>query len=317
MVRTAENLFFPQLPLKSPLIESHTQPASGHKNAPQIRKSAMTAIPLFQVDAFTSHPFKGNPAAVCLLEKPAPDQWLQQVAAEMNLAETAFLTPDSNGLRLRWLTPTTEVDLCGHATIATVQVLRELHAAGELPDWIAPHWQQSCIQFHSRSGILSAEATASGIVLDFPATVPVPATLPEKLPAALHIQPAQILWCGQSRFDLLLRLDSAHTIRTLQPDLGLLAEIPVRGVIVTALGDTADHDFISRFFAPASGVPEDPVTGSAHCALAPFWQPQFGRNTLFGFQASSRGGHVRMDLQGDRVRLTGQAVTVFRGSLLV
>lgn len=277
----------------------------------------MTAIPLFQVDAFTSHPFKGNPAAVCLLEKPASDQWLQQVAAEMNLAETAFLTPDPHGLRLRWLTPTTEVDLCGHATVATVQVLRELHAASQLPDWIAPHWKQSCIQFHSRSGILTAEATASGIVLDFPATAPTPATMPEQLPAALRIEPTQVVWCGQSRFDLLLRLDSAHTIRTLQPDLPALARLPVRGVIVTALGDAADHDFISRFFAPASGVPEDPVTGSAHCALAPFWQPQFGRNTLFGFQASSRGGHVRMDLQGDRVRLTGQAVTVFRGSLLV
>ena len=139
----------------------------------------------------------------------------------------------------------------------------------------------------------------------------------DQLPAALRIEPTQVVWCGQSRFDLLLRLDSAHTIRTLQPDLPALARLPVRGVIVTALGDAADHDFISRFFAPASGVPEDPVTGSAHCALAPFWQPQFGRNTLFGFQASSRGGHVRMDLQGDRVRLTGQAVTVFRGSLLV
>lgn len=277
----------------------------------------MNAIPLFQVDAFTSHAFKGNPAAVCLLENSAPDQWMQQVAAEMNLAETAFLTPDPAGLRLRWMTPTTEVDLCGHATIATVQVLRELHATNTLPAWITPHWKQSCIQFQSRSGILTAEATANGIVLDFPATVPTTTTPPEALTAALRIQPEQLLWCGQSRFDLLLRLDSAQTIRQLQPNLPQLAELPVRGVIVTALGDAADHDFISRFFAPASGVPEDPVTGSAHCALAPFWQPHFGRNTLFGFQASARGGHVRMDLQGDRVRLTGQAVTVFRGSLLV
>ena len=277
----------------------------------------MNAVPLFQVDAFTSKAFKGNPAAVCLLETPAPDLWMQQVAAEMNLAETAFLTPDPAGLRLRWMTPTTEVDLCGHATIATVQVLRELHATSELPDWIAPHWKQSCIQFQSRSGILTAEATANGIVLDFPATAPTAVTPPAALTAALQIRPEQLLWCGQSRFDLLLRLDSAATIRQLQPDLPKLAELPVRGVIVTALGDAADHDFISRFFAPASGVPEDPVTGSAHCALAPFWQPHFGRNTLFGFQASSRGGHVRMDLQGDRVRLTGQAVTVFRGSLLV
>jgi PhzF family phenazine biosynthesis protein len=272
----------------------------------------MNAIPLFQVDAFTSAAFKGNPAAVCLLEKPASDQWMQQVAAEMNLAETAFLTPDPAGLRLRWMTPTTEVDLCGHATIATVQVLRELHATNTLPDW-----KQSCIQFQSRSGILTAEATANGIVLDFPATVPSASTPPAAITTALRINPEQLLWCGQSRFDLLLRLDSAATIRQLQPDLQQLAELPVRGVIVTALGDAADHDFISRFFAPASGVPEDPVTGSAHCTLAPFWQPHFGRNTLFGFQASSRGGHVRMDLQGDRVRLTGHAVTVFQGSLRV
>ncbi len=277
----------------------------------------MPEIPLFQVDAFTSKAFKGNPAAVCLLENPAPDQWMQQVAAEMNLAETAFLTPDPAGLRLRWMTPTTEVDLCGHATLATVQVIRELHANNELPHWIKPHWNQSCLQLQSRSGILTAEAAANGIVLDFPATLPTATPVPELLPTALNLSPEHILWCGQSRFDLLLQLNHATTVRQLTPNLPLLAQLPVRGVIVTALGDAADHDFISRFFAPASGVPEDPVTGSAHCALAPFWQPHFGRNTLFGFQASPRGGHVRMDVHEHRVRLTGNAVTVFRGTLLV
>jgi PhzF family phenazine biosynthesis protein len=274
-------------------------------------------IPVFQVDAFSAKPFSGNPAAVLLLEQPRETDWMQSVAAEMNLSETAFLCPENDALRLRWFTPTVEVDLCGHATLAAAHVMRELTADAKLPESLQRFWRGGSVQFASRSGILSAEATGTGITLDFPATHAAPAVVPEGCLEALGVSPTELICCGRSKFDYLLQVASAAVVRRLQPDHAALAILPVRGVIVTALGDAADHDVISRFFAPAAGVPEDPVTGSAHCALAPFWVPQFGRHTLFGYQASRRGGHVRMELRDDRVRLSGQAVIVFRGELLV
>jgi PhzF family phenazine biosynthesis protein len=276
-----------------------------------------TLIPLYIVDAFASEAFRGNPAAVCLLASLPPEAWLQQVAAEMNLSETAFLIPEIDGrLRIRWLTPEVEVDLCGHATLAAAHVLQELHQAGKLPPQFANAREGGCWVFESRSGRLTAEPTASGLTLDFPASTVAPATAPEGLAAVLGLAAEDILFCGRTRFDLLIRLRDASRVRGLKPNLQALSLLPVRGLIATAPGDTSDHDFISRFFAPASGVPEDPVTGSAHCALAVYWAPEFGRTTLFGYQASRRGGHVRMELHENRVRLSGRAVSVLQGSLI-
>ena len=276
-----------------------------------------TSIPFFHVDAFASKPFTGNPAAVCLLEEARDSDWMQHVAAEMNLSETAFIHPDDGQLRLRWFTPRVEVDLCGHATLATVHVLKELSLDGSLPTAFQSFWNRSCVQFVSRSGILSAETSHDGISLDFPVTQVEPCGVPDGCLDALGMEPTELQFCGRSRFDYLLHVNSAQVVRRLTPDMAVLARLPVRGVIVTALGDGCDHDVISRFFAPAAGIDEDAVTGSAHCALAPYWVPHFGRNTLFGYQASARGGHVRMDLNQDRVRLKGNAITVFRGSLFV
>lgn len=277
----------------------------------------MLTIPIFHVDAFASKPFTGNPAAVCLLEESRESSWMQCVAAEMNLSETAFLHPDNGQLRLRWFTPTIEVDLCGHATLAAAHILKELAEAGTIPDSLAAFWKNGCVQFVSRSGVLTAESSSAGLTLDFPATDVEECVIPDGCLDALGILPEEVTFCGRSKFDYLLHLASASVVRRLKPRMNALSVLPVRGIIVTALGDTCDHDVISRFFAPAAGVDEDPVTGSAHCALAPYWVPQFGRATLFGYQASIRGGHVRMELNNDRVRLGGRAVTVLRGSLHV
>ena len=277
----------------------------------------MEPVQLFLVDAFTTSAFRGNPAAVCLLPGVRSTEWMQRVAAEMNQAETAFLYPDGDHLRLRWLTPTVEVDLCGHATLAAAHVLLELDKQGQLPQFLEPYWRDGRLRVDSRSRFLTAESSAHGITLDFPATPAESISIPDGLTTALGITDSQIRFCGKSAFDYLVELESAALVRELRPEMRMLATFPIRGVIVTATGDTSDHDFLSRFFAPAAGVNEDPVTGSAHCALAPYWAIRFGRETLFGFQASFRGGHVRMELRGERVGLSGQAVTVSRGTLLV
>jgi predicted PhzF superfamily epimerase YddE/YHI9 len=254
-------------------------------------------VPITVVDAFTDVAFTGNPAAVCLLEEAAPDGWMQSVAAEMNLAETAFLVPRSAGeWDLRWFTPTLEVDLCGHATLAATHVLA------------------TAARFHTRSGVLSCAPAADGwIEMDFPALPPTVAAADEKLLRALGT--ADVYTVATSRFDLLVELASADAVRTLQPDLGALRGLGARGVIVTAPGDGEGIDMVSRFFAPGAGIDEDPVTGSAHCVLAPFWTARTGRTTLIGYQASPRGGIVRMRLDGDRVMLGGKAVTVWSGQL--
>jgi PhzF family phenazine biosynthesis protein len=228
---------------------------------------------------------------------------MQQVAREMNLAETAFLVRRSDGYDLRWFTPTVEVDLCGHATLASAHVLweEERLAATETA------------RFHTRSGLLTASRREGLIWLDFPATPAEPAPPPERLAETLGTVPR---WIGRSRFDWLVELESAAEVRVLDPDLLRLARLGARGVIATALADDGRHDFVSRFFAPAAGVPEDPVTGSAHCALAPFWAGRLGRTELAGYQASARGGTVMTRLTGDRVLLGGSAVTVLRGEML-
>lgn len=256
-----------------------------------------------QVDAFTSRPYAGNPAAVCVLPSPVDPLWMQQVAREMNLAETAFLIRRPDGYSLRWFTPTTEVDLCGHATLASAHVLWE---DGHLPP-------DQPVSFHTRSGVLTAIKERDLIWLDFPATPPEPAPLDDRVSRGLD---TPIHYVGRTSFDYLVELESESRVRELVPDLGALALLPVRGVIVTARSRGGDYDFVSRFFAPQSGVAEDPVTGSAHCGLGPFWGARLRKNQLIGYQASARGGTVMVRLEGNRVRLGGQAVTVLRGELL-
>ena len=260
-------------------------------------------IPFFQVDAFTAKPFTGNPAAVCLLEKEAEADWMQAVAAEMNLSETAFVTPRANAFGLRWFTPATEVDLCGHATLASAQVLWE---TGRLTE-------DDTANFHTRSGVLTAKRVGDWIELDFPATPAEPIESPPGLSDLLGSVPKFV---GRSRFDLLLELTDAEELRDLNPDFTGLSSLPVRGFIVTSKSDLPEYDFLSRFFAPAAGINEDPVTGSAHCALAPFWGERLGKSEMTAFQASARGGVVKVKLAGERVLLRGQAVTVLHGELV-
>ncbi|HEX7152952.1 MAG TPA: PhzF family phenazine biosynthesis protein [Thermoanaerobaculia bacterium] len=257
---------------------------------------------LLQIDAFTGEPFRGNPAAVVLLEDARPAAWMQRVAAEMNLSETAFLQRHHDGWSLRWFTPAVEVDLCGHATLASAHALFEegLLAAGDVA------------RFHTRSGLLTATKNRDLIELDFPATAEQPATPPDDLLRALG---AEAVYVGRNKFDYLVEVASEEAVRSMRPDHALLREVPVRGVIVTSRSN--DYDFVSRFFAPGSGIDEDPVTGSAHCCLAPYWAAKLGKKSFTAYQASPRGGIVRVRLEDERVKLGGQAVTVFRGDLLV
>lgn len=260
------------------------------------------SLRITQVDAFTDRPFAGNPAAVCILPEAADQAWMLNVAREMNLAETAFLVPQRDGYDLRWFTPSVEVDLCGHATLASAHVLWE---DGHLPTGAQA-------RFHTKSGLLTAERRGEWIELDFPATPVAAAPAPAGLADALGAKPSFI---GRSRFDYVVELDRETTVRRLDPNFGEISRVEARGVVVTSRADKGPYDFVSRFFAPQSGVPEDPVTGSAHCALAPYWSGKLGKQELVGFQASPRGGIVRVRLAGDRVHLGGQAVTVLRGEL--
>lgn len=259
--------------------------------------------PFTQVDAFTDRPFAGNPAAVCVLPAERDAGWMQLVAREMNLAETAFLVRRGAEFDLRWFTPTLEVDLCGHATLASAHVLWE---EGHLPP-------DATARFHSRSGVLTAVRREGLIWLDFPATPAVEAPAPADLQDGLGVP---LRFVGRTPFDYLVELDADATVRQLVPDLKRIVRLGGRGVIVTAPSATPDQEFVSRFFAPAAGVPEDPVTGSAHCALGPYWAARLGRTDLCGYQASERGGRVRVRVAGDRVHLGGQAVTMLRGELL-
>lgn len=261
------------------------------------------SLPLFQVDAFTDRPFAGNPAAVCLLNEPGDPAWMQHVAREVNLSETAFLCKQDDGYSLRWFTPAVEVDLCGHATLASAHILWE---QGYLPADT-----QAC--FHTKSGLLTARRDGDWIELNFPAKPEQPA---ETIPGLQEALGAAPVYVGMSQFDCLVEVESEEIVRSLQPDLTKVAAIPVRGVIVTSRASTPGYDFVSRFFGPRVGVPEDPVTGSAHCVLSPFWSKRLGREELTGYQASPRGGVVRVRFDGDRVRLGGQAVTVLQGELI-
>jgi len=259
--------------------------------------------PLYIVDAFSDKPFGGNPAAVCLLEQPAEAAWMQSVAAEMNLSETAYLVPDDGFWRLRWFTPAVEVDLCGHATLASAHTVWE---SGRLP-------AHQPAEFDTASGrLVCRQAGDSWIEMDFPALTVAEAAAPPDLLAALGADP---VWSGRTKFDWFLELTSEQAVRALAPDHSTLAKLPVRGVVCTAKGFGQPYHFVSRFFAPGSGIDEDPVTGSAHCALAPYWGAKLGLAEMLAFQASVRGGVVRVRSEGDRVLLAGRAVTVVRGEI--
>jgi len=258
---------------------------------------------IYQVDAFTSHPFGGNPAGVCVLAQAAPEAWMRAVAAEMNLAETAFLYPEGPIWRLRWFTPKVEIDLCGHATLGSAHILWQTG--------VAP--ADDVLRFATRSGELTATQRDAWIELDFPATPAQPADPP---PGLLEALGARATFVGRSRFDYIVEVATEAEVRALTPDFTRLRSVQTRGTVVTSRGD-GEYDCVSRFFAPQVGIDEDPVTGSAHCMVGPHWAAKLGRAELRAFQASERGGELRLHMTGDRVRMSGQAVTVLRGELLV
>lgn len=260
-------------------------------------------IKIYQVDAFANQIFSGNPAAVCILERQADTEWMQNLAAEMNLSETAFLIASGDGYNLRWFTPTVEVDLCGHATLASAHILWE---EGYLD-------QDEIANFYTKSGLLSATKNSDIIELDFPAEVEEESPVPSGLKEGLGLNP---IYVGKNRFDYLFQVESDEQVRNLEPNFELLKIVPSRGIIVTSLSSSSEYDFVSRFLAPNTGIDEDPVTGSAHCCLGPYWGRKLGKSTLNAYQASKRGGTVQVKLIDERVILGGKAITVFRGEIL-
>jgi PhzF family phenazine biosynthesis protein len=267
-------------------------------------KQKVGAQPVYVVDAFVTRLYTGNPAAVCVLPGPAPAKWMQLVAREMNLSETAFLHGGEGRYKLRWFTPTVEVDLCGHATLASTHVLYETGAlaAGQT------------VRFRTKSGTLEARHGGEEIEIDLPAS---PASAVKRPPRELLKAvgaPARAVW--QTKYEYIVELESEDAVRELRPDITALGRFGLRGAIVTARSNRRPYDFVSRFFAPGAGIDEDPVTGAAHCALAPYWADKLGRTEFNAYQASARGGRMRVRLDGDRVHLAGRAVTMMRGELL-
>jgi PhzF family phenazine biosynthesis protein len=259
---------------------------------------------VIQVDAFTDKPFTGNPAAVCILEEMRDDTWMQNVAREMNLSETAFLLTRPDGYDLRWFSPEIEVDLCGHATLAAAQVLWE--------DQHVPIDAE--VRFHTRSGVLTAVLRDTWIEMDFPAEPERHEVPPKELLTALGVTP---VYTGKNRLnDYLIEIESENVLSRLEPDFTLLKTVPMRGVMVTARSITKKYDFVSRFFAPRVGINEDPVTGSAHCCLGPYWQKKLKQYQLYAYQASARGGEVHMRVAAERVMISGKAITVMRGEIV-
>lgn len=267
-------------------------------------------VPIVQVDAFTNEPFRGNPAAVCVLDQPREAAWMQAVAAEMNLSETAFLVPEKDGFNLRWFTPAVEVRICGHATLASAHALWEMGAApaasGEL-------------RFYTKSGMLTAYRKDDGIELDFPAYTTEPIELSDEVSTAFPARPKNAVAVKDDAMGhrtLLLELESADAVRSLEPRLAPLRRPDAPGVIITARSDASEWDCVSRCFFACAGIDEDPATGSAHCVIGPYWGSRLGKDELVGYQASRRGAVIGMRMEGARVRLRGRAVTVLRGTLL-
>ena len=262
-------------------------------------------LKIFTVDAFTDKMFSGNPAAVCLLEKDLDDSVLQSIAAEMNLSETAFVKKTDNGFSLRWFTPKTEVELCGHATLASAHIL----------------WQEGILKpddeaaFHTVfKGKLTAKKTGDEIELNFPVNSPKPSDPNEELEIALNVKPAYL---SVTDNHYLVEFMSENDVRNVSPDFSLLSKLDKYGTIITAKAENKNYDFVSRFFAPMKGINEDPVTGSAHCVLAPYWSEKLNKKTLKAFQASERGGKLTVTMHGDRVLISGKAVTVLAGELFI
>lgn len=258
---------------------------------------------LFQVDAFTDKPFAGNPAAVCILPAPRDDAWMRDVAREMNLSETAFLLRQDDGYNLRWFTSAVEVRLCGHATLASAHIL----------------WQEKCvasnqqIRFHTLSGLLTADRKGDWIELNFPTTPEEKEAVPPEIIQALGVTPR---YTCKSGIRYMVEVESEEIVRAAQPNFEKLRALPGRGLVLTSRAVSPEFDFVSRYFAPWVGINEDPVTGSSHCSLAPYWSKRLGKNELTARQVSARGGTLRLRLEGDRVCISGQAVTVLRGELL-
>ncbi len=268
--------------------------------------SSPDSVTILQVDAFTDYCFGGNPAAVCVLSTPASETWMRVVAAEMNLSETAFLYPVEDGYQLRWFTPTAEVDLCGHATLASAHVL---WSEGQLA-------ADQMARFHTKSGLLTASQAAGWITLNFPVQPVKPVAPPPELLKSLRgLQPQSVAYGGSAEANYLVELPSEDYVRSLQPDFAMMRLLPAQGVIVTALSEDPSIDFVSRYFAPAVGIEEDPVTGSAHCSLVPFWEDKLGKSEFVARQVSQRGGQLKVKRAGDRILISGQAVTVMQGTL--
>lgn len=257
-----------------------------------------------QVDAFTEKPFAGNPAGVCVLKRAADETWMQNVALEMNLSETAFLYPDGHVYNLRWFTPVAEVALCGHATLASAHVLFQ-------EEYLTPEQQA---KFMTKSGMLTADKRGDVIEMNFPAFIEQESDAPAGLLDALGVSAKYV---GKSDSKYLVEVESEEDLRHLEPGFSELVRLNVRGVIVTAKASTEGFDFVSRYFAPVIGINEDPVTGSAHCCLGPYWKKRLGKDRFVAYQASKRGGVVYVTVEGDRVRLGGHAVTVIRGELIM
>lgn len=259
------------------------------------------SIPIYQVDAFANHVFSGNPAAVCMTNQPLPDKIMQQIAAENNLAETAFVEPNGDRFSIRWFTPTVEVDLCGHATLASAFIL-----------FFVKSYPGDRIRFDSRSGPLFVSRKDELLILDFPVDTLEPAPCPELLPQALGVP---VLECYKGSSDYLALVDSEKTLVGIRPDFRLLSTLSGRGVIVTAAGES--HDFVSRCFFPQSGIDEDPVTGSAHTSLVPYWSQKLGKTRFIAAQRSSRGGTLYCNLEGERVHIGGYARLYMEGLILI
>ena len=263
----------------------------------------MTQI-ITQVDAFTNIPFTGNPAAVCVLDSPKSELWMQNIAQEMNLSETAFVVKENDGFNLRWFTPTVEVPLCGHATLASAHVL-----------WSQGHLLPNQeARFYTKSGILIAQLENDWIQLDFPVNLSQTVTAPPELSQVLGVSYKSVF---ENSLGYLVEVESEQLVREMQPNFQQMKTLPKADIIVTSIANSdSEYDFVSRFFAPGLGINEDPVTGAAHCCLAPFWRDKLGKDRFLAYQASRRGGVVKVYYPGkNRVFISGQAVTVMRGEL--
>jgi len=261
-------------------------------------------IKIFTVDAFTSKPFAGNPAAVFILEHELTEQQMKNIAFEMNLSETAYVLKEGDNYNLRWFTPHSEVDLCGHATLASSHILWEKGL----------HNKNSTIHFQTRSGLLKANMVNGKIELDFPIDEAHQIEVPDDLVKTLGAKP---IYLGMTKWSYLAEMDSEETVRNIKPDFDLMETLEAWGLMITARSSTMEFDFVSRFFAPRKGVKEDPVTGSAHCALGPYWMKKLNKNEFTAYQASKRGGVIGVKIEGERVKLTGEAVTVLEGKIRI